>query len=192
MQGEETKKKITPEKVVLMMRTMRDSDGGKFFKPHEFKNEDQIKSLFSRMSQQQRAGKLKKPKEKNKDQLQCDIPTEIVEPDQSNETEEGMNVAENYFKIEVNDFAYVSLAKGSSIYDVHKSYQFFDTPLPPPPSTKMNNRIHKHVTNFKTPPAPFCVNVIHVWSLMKEIRNHFHDRCITLDKFCELTRMILN
>ena len=37
------------------------------------------------MSKQQRAGKLKEPKETDKDQLQCDIPTEIVEPDQSNE-----------------------------------------------------------------------------------------------------------
>ena len=63
MQGEETQKKITPEKVVLMMRTMRHSDGSKFFKTHEFINKDQIKSLFSRMSQQQRAGKLKEPKE---------------------------------------------------------------------------------------------------------------------------------
>ena len=37
------------------------------------------------MSKKQRAGKLKEPKETDKDQLQCDIPTEIVEPDQSNE-----------------------------------------------------------------------------------------------------------
>ena len=37
------------------------------------------------MSKQQRAGKLKEPKETDKDQLQCDIPTEIVEPDQSND-----------------------------------------------------------------------------------------------------------
>ena len=37
------------------------------------------------MSKQQRAGKLKEPKETDKDQLQCDLPTEIVEPDQSNE-----------------------------------------------------------------------------------------------------------
>ena len=82
MQGEETKKKIAPEKVVLMLRTIRHSDGSKFFKQHEFINKDQIKSLFSRMSQQQRAGKLKEPKETDKDQLKCDIPTEIVEPDQ--------------------------------------------------------------------------------------------------------------
>ena len=87
MQGEETKKKIIPEKVVLMMRTMRYSDGSKFFRPHKFIKKDQIKSLFSRTSQQQRAGKLKEPKEMDKDQLQCDIPTEIVELDQSNETE---------------------------------------------------------------------------------------------------------
>ena len=82
MQAEETKKKIAPEKVVLMLRTMRHSDGSKFFKPHKFINKDQIKSLFIRMSQQQRAGKLKELKETDKDQLQCDIPTEIVEPDQ--------------------------------------------------------------------------------------------------------------
>ena len=62
------------------------------------------------MLQQQRAGKLKEPKETDKDQLQCDIPTEIVEPDQSNEIEEVMNVVKNYFKLEVNDFVYVSLA----------------------------------------------------------------------------------
>ena len=48
MQGEETMKKIIPEKVVLMMRTMRHSDGSKFFKPQKFINKDQIKSLFSR------------------------------------------------------------------------------------------------------------------------------------------------
>ena len=39
---------------------------------------------------QQRIVKLKEPKETDKDQLQCDIPTEIVKPDQSNETEESM------------------------------------------------------------------------------------------------------
>ena len=104
MQGEAAKKKITPEKVVLMMKTMRHSDGSNFFKPHEFIKKDQIKSLFSRMSQQQRAGKLKEPKETNKHQLQSDIPTKIVEPDQSNETEESINVVENYFQLEVNDF----------------------------------------------------------------------------------------
>ena len=94
------------------MRTMRHSDGSKFFKPHKFINKDEIKSLFSRILQQERAGKLKEPKETDKDQLQCDIPTEIVEPDQSNETEESMNVVETYFKLEVNDFVYVSLANG--------------------------------------------------------------------------------
>ena len=39
---------------------------------------------------QQRIVKLKEPKETDKDQLQCDIPTEIVKLDQSNETEESM------------------------------------------------------------------------------------------------------
>ena len=99
MQGEETKKKNTPERVVLMMRTMRHCDGSKFFMPHEFINKDQIKSLFSGMSQQQRAGKWKEPQETDKDQLQCDITTEIVEADQSNKIEESMNVVENYFKL---------------------------------------------------------------------------------------------
>lgn len=78
------RKKLTPEKVVLMMKTMRHSDGSKFFKPQEFINKDQIKSLFSSMSQQKRAEKLKEPKETDKDQLKCDIPTQTVEPDQSN------------------------------------------------------------------------------------------------------------
>ena len=110
MQGEETKKKITPEKVVVMMKTMSHSDGSKFFKPHEFKNKDQSKSLFSGMLQQQRAGKIKKPEETSKDQLQCDILTETVEPDQSNGIEESMNIVENYFKLKVIDFVYVSLA----------------------------------------------------------------------------------
>ena len=91
------------------MRTMRHPDGSEFLKPHKFINKDQIKSLFGRMSQQQRAGKLKEPKEMDKDQLQCDIPTEIIEPDQSNEIEESMSVVENYFKLEVNHFVYVSL-----------------------------------------------------------------------------------
>ena len=64
------------------------------------------------MSKKQRAGKLKEPKETDKDQLQCDIPTEIVEPDQSNELKKkkNMNVVENYFKLEVNAFLYLSLA----------------------------------------------------------------------------------
>ena len=50
--------------------------------------------------------------------------------------------------------------KGSYIYDIHKKWPIFWPPLPPP-STKMNNdlllknnRICKHVTNFKTPPPP--------------------------------------
>ena len=42
MQGEESKKKITPKKVVLIMRTMRHSDGSKFLKPHKFIDKDQI------------------------------------------------------------------------------------------------------------------------------------------------------
>ena len=46
MQSEETKKKITPEKVVLMMRTMRHSDGSKFFKPHKFINKDPKLDLY--------------------------------------------------------------------------------------------------------------------------------------------------
>ena len=110
MQGEETMKKIIPEKVVLMMRTMRHSDGSKFFKPQKFINKDQIKSLFSRIWQQQRAGKVKQLKETDKDQLQCDIPTETVEPHQSNEIKESMNIVETYFKLQVNDFLYASLA----------------------------------------------------------------------------------
>ena len=44
---------------------MRDSDASKIFKLHKFINKDQIKSLFSRMSQQQRAGKLKEPDKNN-------------------------------------------------------------------------------------------------------------------------------
>ena len=32
-----------------------------------------------------------------------------------------------------------------------------------------NNRIHKHVTNFKTPTPPFLVDVINVWSLISWI-----------------------
>ena len=91
------------------MRTMRHPDGSEFFKPHKLINKDQIKSLFGRMSQLQRARKLKEPKEMDSDQLQCDIPTEIIEPDQSNEIEERVSVVENYFKLEVNHFVYVSL-----------------------------------------------------------------------------------
>ena len=47
-----------------------------------------------------------------------------------------------------------------------KNDQFFD-PLPPP-SAKMNNRICKHMTNFQTPPPPFHVDVINVWSLVND------------------------
>ena len=42
----------------------------------------------------------------------------------------------------------------------------FLTPVPPP-SAKMNNRIRKHDTNFKTPPPLFRVDVITVWSLRR-------------------------
>ena len=46
----------------------------------------------------------------DKDKLHCDIPTEIVEPDQSNEIEKNTNILENYFRLEVNDFVNVSVA----------------------------------------------------------------------------------
>ena len=64
--------------------------------------------------------------------------------------------------------------KGSSIYDVHKNSQFFDSPPHPYPLHSQNwtidllfknNRIRKHVTNFKTPPPPFRVGVRNLWSL---------------------------
>ena len=73
IQGKETKKKTTPEEVVPMMRTLRHSDGSKFFKPHKFINKDKIKSLFSRMLQQQGAGKLKEPKEKKQTRIKCSL-----------------------------------------------------------------------------------------------------------------------
>ena len=84
---------------------------------------------------QQRIVKLKEPKETDKDQLQCDIPTEIVKPDQSNETEESM--------------------------------------------------LWKTISNLR------WMILFKFRYLMKE-RNHFHGWSYTLDKFCELTRMIFN
>ena len=69
---------------------------------------------------------------------------------------------------------FVSRAKyceGSSIYEVHKNWPIFWPPYPHHPQKWTedllfkDNRIRKHVTNFKTPPGPFCVDVINVWSL---------------------------
>lgn len=70
MQGEETMKNITPDKVVLIMGAMRHYHGSKFFKPHKFIKKDQTKSLFSRMLQQQKAGKIKETKATDMDQIQ--------------------------------------------------------------------------------------------------------------------------
>ena len=54
-----------------------------------------------------------------------------------------------------------------------KNDQFCDPLNLPPPSAKMNNsaivknnKIHKHVANFKTHPPLFRVDVINVWSLV--------------------------
>ena len=45
----------------------------------------------------------------------------------------------------------------------------FDYPPPLiPPSSKMNNRIRKHLTDFKTPPTPSPMDVINVWFLSKK------------------------
>ena len=63
-------------------------------------------------------------------------------------------------------------SKGSSIYDVHKKWPIFCPPFPHHPQKWtidllfQNNRICKHVTNFKTPLPPFHVDVINVWSLI--------------------------
>ena len=61
--------------------------------------------------------------------------------------------------------------RGSSIYDVHKKWPIFRSPYPHHLQKWTidllfeNNRIRKHVTNFKTPPPTFRVDVINVWSL---------------------------
>ena len=36
-----------------------------------------------------------------------------------------------------------------------------------------NNRIRKHVTNFKTPPSPFRVDLINVWSLFGKLQGYW-------------------
>ena len=57
---------------------------------------------------------------------------------------------------------------GSYIYDVHKKWSTL-WPIHPQKLTIdlsfNNDRIRKHVTNFKTPPFHFHVDVINVWSL---------------------------
>ena len=66
----------------------------------------------------------------------------------------------------------VDLSKlwGHSFMTSTKNYQFFDPQITIDLLFK-NNRMHKHVTNFKTPPPPFCVDVINVWSLSDVVKN---------------------
>ena len=51
-----------------------------------------------------------------------------------------------------------------------KNDQFFDPPLPHYPQKWTidllfkNNRIRKHMTNFKTPPPTFRVDIVNIWS----------------------------
>ena len=52
-------------------KNLKHTDGSKFFKPEEFITKNQIKLLFGKMWQQQRAGKLQVPK--TTEQGQCDI-----------------------------------------------------------------------------------------------------------------------
>ena len=66
-----------------------------------------------------------------------------------------------------------------------KNDLFFDPPYPHHPQKWIiyllfkNNKIHKHVTDFKTPPSPFCVDIINVWSL-KEFLKILKSCCPTI------------
>ena len=62
--------------------------------------------------------------------------------------------------------------RGPFIYGVHKKWPIFWSPYLHHPQKWTidlmfkNNRIRKHMTNFKTPPSSFQVNVINIWSLI--------------------------
>lgn len=105
---EGTSKKFTTEKVLLMMRNRKHADGRKFFNLAEFITDNQIRSLFSRMSQQQRAIRLQASKATGKEQCRIHaVSNDYVEFVEINES---MDVVENYCKLKMNGFLYVSLA----------------------------------------------------------------------------------
>lgn len=80
-------KKFTPEKVALMMRNLKHTDDGKFFKTE--------KEFF-------RAQKLQAPNTNKKEQ--CDIHAESNDNEEFDDTDKRMDVVENYLKLEMNDF----------------------------------------------------------------------------------------
>lgn len=92
-----------------MMRNLQYTDDGKFLKPEEFITKNQIQSLFSTMSQQQRAQKLQALNTNKK--KQCNIHTESNDYEESDDNDERMDVAENYLKLKMNDVVCVSLAE---------------------------------------------------------------------------------
>lgn len=69
-----------------------------------------------------------------------------------------------YLSMEQGESHIWFLGKRIYIYDVQKMANFVTLPSSLP--AKINDRIHNHVTNFKTLPLPpFCVDVINVKSL---------------------------
>ena len=74
-------------------------------------------------------------------------------------------------------FGCIILSRGHPFMTSTKNDQFFDPPYPDHLQKWTiellfkNNRNRKHVTNFKTPPPPFRVDVINVWSLTISVKN---------------------
>ena len=76
-----------------MMRNLKHTDDGKFFKLE--------KEFF-------RAQKLQAPNTNKKEQ--CDIHAESNDYEEFDDIDERMDAVENYLKLEMNDFVYVLLA----------------------------------------------------------------------------------
>ena len=86
--------KIWWKKADASFRNLKHTDGNEFFKLEELIPKNQIKSLFNKMWQQQRARKLQAANTTEKEQ--CDI----LESAESNNLGYSMDVVGNYFTLE--------------------------------------------------------------------------------------------
>ena len=75
MHGEQTGCKTIADKVVAKMRTLRNTNNSKMFKPMDYLTKQQIVSSFSRKSRLFRKGELKAPEMPQRDILEHEAPT---------------------------------------------------------------------------------------------------------------------
>ena len=95
------------------------------------------------------------------------------------------NIETSYLIYLINEISGFCMIEpfGAYIYDDHKKGKFVTPRHPPPYPQKWaidlflkSNRIHKQVTNLKTPPTPFPLEVIIVWALIwMTFRNKLYD-----------------